>query len=182
MNACTNFQDELAACAVGQSDMSAEASRHLRACEHCRARFEQWKWVAANLSENARNLPPPKREPRLEAWFAKKVSGTSERSLAGLNFGRILGASLAALALIVLCILVNSIFSPKQTTERVVAVSDDPATGKEADPSNSAAVPNLGVMRRELQVANSANFVPIPQTPEGFRPYRLKDAYLESRN
>lgn len=182
MNLCTKFQNELAARAAGEKELSAESKSHLRGCEHCRARFAQWKWVAGNLSESAGNLPLPKHEPRLETWFAQELSGTSERSLSGVNFGRVLGGSVAAVVLVVLCVCIISIVSPRQTGERAVTARDDPAIGNEADPISPAAAPTLGAMRRELQAANAANFVPMPHAPEGFRSYRLKEAYLESRN
>jgi hypothetical protein len=182
VNPCTQFQDDLAACATAEDVISAEASSHLRGCTHCQARFSQWKQVARTLSETAGNLPLPKGEPRLETWFAEKVSGTSESSLPGLNFGRVLGASVAAIALIILSALIISFFSPKEPAQRLVVIPDAPPIGAAADPINPAAVPTLGAMRRELHAANSANFDPVPHAPEGFRPYRLKDAYLESRN
>lgn len=80
MKPCPPYAPELAACADGRKEPTADLRAHLQHCPGCRAALEELRGLAALQTQIAVRLPNPQSQPQLDAWFLRQVADPSQES------------------------------------------------------------------------------------------------------
>jgi hypothetical protein len=179
-NECEARIEDLAACATGETSLSAEAAAHLRECAECQEKVAELKSVAAIHERGAARLPEPRlrlKRRQLERLLEEE-RGEGRR---GAEFRRLRLVVAGGAVAVVLALILASVVLRREPVESRQVPAIDVREAVSAVEAANAIVPTMLALHHEARDGRERLLASMP-LGDGVKHYRVGDVASELKN